>query len=239
MFSKKSFLKQGLQRGSYWIKRNMPGYCAFCLAPTAQGLGWCDACADELPWNLYACSQCGEPVKHGQRLCGHCLTEPPAFLATQAGLLYQGVIKELIHDFKFNASPRAGVLLCELMLMTQPQLTGQAFVSVPMHPANARERGFNQSYWLAKQLSHRLAVPLHTAQRVKRSRSQRTLNRRERASNLADAFAFQMPPPEHLVIIDDVVTTGATGHAMACAALEAGAKRIDIWAVARTPLGKG
>nr|WP_298059508.1 ComF family protein [uncultured Halomonas sp.] len=232
-------LRRWLQRGSDLVKRGMPGYCAFCLAPAAEGQGWCACCVEELPWNLHACHQCGEPVANEQPVCGRCLVDPPAFTATQAGLLYQNSIKALIHDFKFNASPRAGMLLCELMLLTPPSLTGQAFVPVPMHSTNARKRGFNQSYWLAEQLGRALGMPLINAKRIKASRTQRTLNRRERAANLTGAFTFEVPTPEHIVIIDDVVTTGSTGHALARAGLAAGAKRVDIWAVARTPLGKG
>lgn len=230
-------LKQWLQRGSHWIKQAMPGYCAFCLAPALAGRGWCATCLDELPWNIHACRQCGEPVANETPLCGHCLIELPAFSATQAGLLYQGGIKALVHDFKFHASPRAGTLLCNLMLLTPPTAMGDALVSVPMHPSHARTRGFNQSHWLAEQLSQQLGMPIVTGRRIKDSRSQRTLNRQQRAANLAGAFVFESPPPAHLVIVDDVVTTGATGHALANAALEAGAQRVDIWAAARTPLG--
>lgn len=231
--------KQWLQQGSHWLKRAMPGYCAFCLAPTVPGQGWCASCFKDLPWNRYACEQCGDPVAQGQSLCGHCLVEPPAFTRTQAGLLYQGAVKELLHDFKFQASPRAGILLCELMLKTPPLLTDAVLLAVPMYPSHARERGFNQSHWLARQLGKTLGIPLVNATRVKDSLSQRTLNRRERAANMAGAFVFESRPPAHLLIVDDVVTTGATGHALASAALDAGAKRVDIWAVARTPLGKG
>lgn len=231
-------LQQWLQRGSRWLQRGMPGYCAFCMATALPGRGWCAACLKELPWNLHACQQCGDPVAHETPLCGHCLTEPPAFTATQAGLLYQGAIRALVHDFKFHASPRAGMLLSELMLLAPPLIKGDAFLSVPMHPTHARTRGFNQSHWLAERLSQQLGVPMVTAARVKHSVSQRTLNRRQRAANLAGAFVLESPPPSHVVIIDDVVTTGSTGHALAQAALEAGANRIDIWAAARTPLGK-
>ncbi|EHJ91592.1 Competence protein F [Vreelandella boliviensis LC1] len=171
-------------------------------------------------------------------MCGHCLIDPPAFSTTQAGLLYQGPIKQLVHDFKFHASPRAGTLLAELMLLTPPMTQGDALLSVPMTATHARKRGFNQSRWLAERLSRELNVPIVFAKRVKDSPSQRTLNRRQRAANLASAFEFESPPPAHLLIIDDVVTTGSTGHALARAALDAGAKRVDIWAVARTPLGK-
>ena len=231
-------VKQWLQRGGHLLKQAMPGYCAFCLAPALAGRGWCTACLVGLPWNLHACRQCGDPVYHGAQLCGHCLIDPPAFSTTQAGLLYQGPIKELVHDFKFHASPRAGTLLAELMVLTPPPTQADALLSVPMHPAHARTRGFNQSQWLAERLSRQFDVPLVSAKRVKDSPSQRTLNRRQRAANLVGAFVFETPPPAHVLIIDDVVTTGSTGHALARAALEAGAERVDIWATARTPLGK-
>lgn len=231
-------LKHWRQRGSHWLKQAMPGYCAFCLAPALAGQGWCLACLKTLPWNRQACRQCGEPVAHETPLCGHCLIEPPAFSATQAGLRYLEPIKELVHDFKFHASPRAGTLLAELMLITPPTDLGDALLSVPMHPAHARTRGFNQSQWLAEKLSRQLDVPLVSAKRIKDSPSQRTLNRRQRAANLAGAFVFEATPPAHVLIIDDVVTTGSTGHALAQAALDAGAERVDIWAAARTPLGK-
>ncbi len=232
-------LKTWLQRGSHWVKQALPGYCAFCLAPALAGRGWCTACLVELPWNLHSCEQCGDPLAQEQSLCGHCLIDPPAFSATQAGLLYQGPIKQLVHDFKFHASTRSGTLLAELMLLTPPTGLGGALLSVPMHPAQARNRGFNQSQWLAERLSQQCGVPMHmAARRIKDAPSQRTLNRRQRAANLVGAFVFDTQPPAHVMIIDDVVTTGSTGHALARAALDAGASRVDIWAAARTPLGK-
>ena len=124
------------------------------------------------------------------------------------------------------------------MVLTPPPTQADALLSVPMHPAHARTRGFNQSQWLAERLSRHLDIPLVSAKRVKDSPSQRTLNRRQRAANLVGAFVFETTPPAHVLIIDDVVTTGSTGHALARAALEAGAERVDIWATARTPLGK-
>lgn len=230
--------RQWLQQTSDWIKQAMPGYCSFCLAPALAGVGWCGACLQELPWNTRACQQCGEPIAHNTSLCGHCLMDPPAFSFTQVGLVYQGGIKDLIHDFKFHASPRAGILLSELMLLTPPSALGDAFLSVPMFPARARKRGFNQSSWLAQRLSQQLEIPLHPARRVNDAPSQRTLNRQQRAANLAGAFVFDTTPPAHVIIIDDVITTGSTGHALAQAALKAGASRVDLWAAARTPLGK-
>ncbi|WP_447896066.1 ComF family protein [Vreelandella sp. GE22] len=170
-------------------------------------------------------------------LCGHCLVEPPAFAATTAEFLYLESVKELVRDFKFHASPRAGMLLVELMLTRPPATVGDALIGVPMHPAKARERGFNQAHWLAQQLAKRLELPLLTGECIKNLPSQRTLNRKERAANLRGAFKLPQRLPSHVTVIDDVVTTGATGHELARRALSAGASRVDLWAPARTPLG--
>ncbi|WP_244208630.1 ComF family protein [Vreelandella andesensis] len=172
-----------------------------------------------------------------QRVCGHCQEQPPAFTAATAELLFDGPIRELIHDFKFNASPRAGMLLVELMMAKAPSFLGEGLLPVPMHIARARQRGFNQSQWLAEQLGKRVKLPVIRAECIKRLPSQRTLNRKERAKNLVGAFCIDKGPlPSHLTIIDDVVTTGATCQALAEEALSAGAKRVDVWTVARTPL---
>lgn len=233
------YLKRWTAKASGWFQSGLPGYCAFCLSPEQNSEGWCRECFEGLARNTNACSQCKEPLgraAHHQSRCGHCLTNPPAFTATTAELLFEGPVRALVHDFKFNASPRAGMLLVELMLSFRPESVGEALLPVPMHPSRARERGFNQAHWLASQLAQRLERPVLEALCVKSLPAQRSLNRRERARNLAGAFRLQGAPPAHITIIDDVVTTGATGHALASIALQAGAQRVDIWAVARTPL---
>ncbi len=98
-----------------------------------------------------------------------------------------------------------------------------------MHPSKARERGFNQAQWLAVQLGKRLHLPVLEAECHKRLPSQRSLNRAERQRNLTGAYRVEGPLPEWVIIIDDVVTTGATGHALALASLAAGATRVDVW----------
>ncbi|MGO3700912.1 MULTISPECIES: ComF family protein [Halomonas] len=220
------------------LQKALPGYCAFCLMPAGQGLGWCQTCFTELPWNVSSCEQCAEPLDHPtQRRCGHCLLDPPLVTHAHAALLFQASIKELLHDFKFKASPRAGMLLVELMLASIPDDPGTALVAVPMHRKRARERGFNQARWLAEQLAKRTGLVVLEAQCNKLVASQRSLNRHERAANLHGAFSIKAPLPAHITLIDDVITTGATINALANVAQQAGATRIDSWAVARTPLG--
>lgn len=228
----------GWQQVYRGLQKALPGYCAFCLMPAHDGLGWCCDCLAELPWNTLCCTRCGEPLRQqSQPLCGHCLLEPPPIERAHVSLLYQSSIKELLHDFKFNASPRAGMLLVELMLVNMPNHLGSALLPVPMHHQRARERGFNQAYWLAEQLARRTGLVLLHAECNQRVVSQRTLNRQERAANLRGAFTIKEPLPAHITLIDDVVTTGATLNALASVAQSAGAKRVDSWAVARTPLG--
>lgn len=232
-------MKKWAQAVSQWFKQGLPGYCAFCIAARASHAGWCDECFAQLPWNVRHCQQCAEPlVSHAGSRCGHCLVEPPDFTATVAALCYQGPITSLVHDFKFHGSPRAGMLLVELMLSRRPTQLGDALLAVPMYPGRAKERGFNQAQWLAERLGARTHKPLLQACCVKHLPSQRVLNRRERQRNLAGAFAVKAPVPAHVTIIDDVVTTGATGHALASVLLANGAQRVDIWAAARTPLQK-
>ncbi|WP_346797871.1 ComF family protein [Halomonas sp. Bachu 37] len=162
------------------------------------------------------------------------MISPPLFESAHVPLLYEGAVANLISEFKFDASPRAGNVLLELFLTRSPARFPQALLPVPLHSARARERGFNQAYWLARQLGAEFDLPLVYGKRTSNTQSQRPLGRRERFKNMRGAFAVPDKVPAHLVIVDDVLTTGSTAHALACAAREAGAITVDVWAMART-----
>lgn len=223
-----------LTRLSAWVREAMPGYCAFCHLPAAPGLPWCNACFADLPWNLQGCHGCAEPFTL-TLYCSHCQLARPAFARVYAGLVYEPPVSLLIHDFKFHASARAGHLLAELMGHTPLEVLPAALVPVPSSPVRAKERGFNQAEWLAHELGRRWQVPVTRGKRLRQGKLQHSLSRRERLTNLKGAFTFDTPLPAHIAIVDDVMTTGATAHALAEAALAAGAKQIDVWAAARTP----
>lgn len=229
--------KRWVAAGSALLKRGLPGYCAFCLAPLEGGASWCSECFEQLPWNRPACPCCGDQLPNDhQSLCGHCVSKQPAFEAAHVALRYASPINALVRDFKFNARPRAGMLLCELMQDSLPSPPFDAILPVPMTPERARDRGFNQAHWLAFELAKRSGLPLLEARRLKQGPSQRGLNRQARFANLAGAFVVETPPPAYVGIVDDVLTTGATAHALALALRRAGAQRVDVWAAARTPL---
>lgn len=230
-------LTRWMAAGGRVVKRALPGYCAFCLDPLTGEASWCQACFDQLPWNRPACPRCGDALTHHQQsLCGHCVSKRPAFDAAHVALRFQFPISALVRDFKFNARPRAGMLLCELMQASLPSSPFDAILPVPMTPERARERGFNQARWLAVELGRRTGLPVLEVQRVKQGPSQRRLNRQARFANLSGAFKVNAWLPGYVAIVDDVVTTGATAHSMALALRRAGVERVDVWAASRTPL---
>src|SRR5690606_29209375 len=115
----------------------------------------------------------------------------------------------------------------------------QAVVPVPLHCARLRRRGYDQALELARPLAHALALPLQPRllQRVRATAPQSELSAAARRRNLRDAFvvAADAAPPAHVVLVDDVMTTGATLHAAARALRHAGVARVDAWVCARVP----
>ena len=106
-----------------------------------------------------------------------------------------------------------------------------------MDSRRRRQRGFNQAQDIAENAGRHLGITVNTGlvQRVRRVRSQRELNREERLANLRGVFKVTSEVPERVAIVDDVVTTGATVRVLAGVLREAGARDIQVWALARTP----
>ncbi len=113
----------------------------------------------------------------------------------------------------------------------------ELLIPSPMLPARRRERGFNQARDIAEKLGHALDIPVSASavKRVRKVQAQRGLSREARLANLRGVFTVCGPVPERVAIVDDVVTTGATVRVLASVLRDAGAKEIQIWALARTP----
>ncbi|MGJ7460677.1 ComF family protein [Halomonas sp. MA07-2] len=223
------------------LRRQLPGRCAFCLGKAERERPWCGACFAALPWNLPACPRCAEPLpgRPDARLCGRCLRHPPSFDHSRVPLRYEREVAGLVQRFKFEASPRAGAVLLALFEAGLPGVSQewpQALVPVPLHPRRARERGFDQGEWLARRLARRLELPLVRARRCRDTPTQRGLDRDERRRNLNRAFVIEAALPLRVALVDDVMTTGATLGALAAACRVAGAREVEAWSVARTPL---
>jgi ComF family protein len=150
-------------------------------------------------------------------------------------------LRRLLQELKFNGRLELAAAL-GLLLARHPELARRAkdydlIAPVPLHPARLRERGFNQALELARPLSSRLGIPLSASvlRRARPTRRQQGLTRREREQNLRLAFSAASLDGRRILLLDDIMTTGATLRAAARCLLEAGASAVDVAVPARTP----
>lgn len=218
------------------LVRLMPGHCLLCKCPTVCLTGYCMACVHALPRNILSCHFCALPLDvHGQTRCARCLRHP-RFQCATVPLLYSGNVPALIHAFKFHAALPAATLLAGLLDKSLPVLDGAYLLTVPQHPHRARQRGFDHIEWLASLCQTIRHFPRITAYRCYDTPPLRQLNRRQRLKLMKDAFAIKSNVSgKHIVLLDDVMTTGATLHALATQCQQLGARRVEAVALARTP----
>lgn len=179
--------------------------------------------------------------------CGECLRDPPPFARCLCSADYAFPWDRLIADFKFHGRPELAGPLSRMMLETAAAATPYApaadalVVPVPLSPARLAERGYNQAWELARRLAAATglrALP-QALERVLDTRHQADLGREQRLLNLRAAFV--VPPAarstlagRQVLLVDDVVTTGATAREAAATLLKAGVSQVDLWVLART-----
>ena len=181
---------------------------------------------------------------NGEPQCGSCRLAPPRFRKAVAFGPYLGVLRDLIHLLKYqrirSAAPRLARLLGEAVRGIQAQ-EPLLVVPVPLWPGKRHARGFNQaediarSFWRSTS-SNGIQLCTTLLVRTRETASQTGLTRRQRQSNLRGAFAVVKPELVHgksVLLIDDVMTTGATAAECARVLLRAGAKQVDVATVAR------
>jgi len=217
----------------------LPARCLLCTAPGAEGRDLCAACNDALPRNLLACPRCAISMPVAGT-CGRCLRRPPVLHGTHAAFVYAAPIDRLLPRYKFHQDLAAGRLLAGLMAQALAAAERpHALVPVPLHAARLRQRGYDQALELARPLAAAMDLPLEPdlLRRPRATAAQSDLGALARRRNLRGAFAVQpgRSPPQHVALVDDVMTTGATLHAAAVALRRAGVQRVDAWVCARTP----
>ncbi|PKB23668.1 ComF family protein [Janthinobacterium sp. 64] len=229
----------------------LPAQCALCGIGCPQVL--CPPCRAQYLGQGRGqlrprCRQCANPLADIEvaLLCGRCLRQRPAYDATVTAFDYAAPVDQLLLQLKFGARLALAPLLAELLhvaIQQQPAWQApQLLCPVPLGPARLTERGFNQALEIARPLARLLDVPLQPrlALRVRDTRAQSAVAPQERRANLAHAFAIA---PEHgallqgchVGIVDDVMSSGHTVNALATACKSAGAARVSILVVARTP----
>ncbi|MBN2055121.1 ComF family protein [bacterium] len=230
-----------------------PRSCAVCGERDPQRLKGhiCHDCRAELqrltrPW----CTICGmefgadfEPSDLPR--CGRCIQETFSFHHARSVYRYEpeGVISELILGFKHGGRVELAADLGDLMAAAlpdcYPSVAWEGLVPVPLHRRRLHSRGYNQSFLLTTALARRLCLPVITAQliRVKSTPPQKG-SRKQRRDNVAGAFRVRDPHSfagKNLLLIDDVMTTGATIDRCAAVLCRAGAARVDVYTLARVP----
>ena len=225
-----------------------PPRCLLCLQPGHGLRDLCLACAAGLPWNRSACGRCAIPLPPttpaGAQTCGACLRRAPPLSQVLAACVYAMPLDRLLPRLKFHHDLAAGRLLAQLMgdafapaVAAWP--AAASLLPVPLHRARLRTRGYDQALELARPLARTLGLPLlgDGLRRVRVTAPQSRLDAAQRRRNLKDAFAVRpgVAWPAHVVLVDDVMTTGATLHAAAVALRRAGVVRVDAWVCARVP----
>ncbi len=210
-----------------------------------KGLDLCNNCRNELPLHTTACARCAELLPkpltgayNFEALCGRCQNQPPAFERCQAMLSYHAPANHLLQRLKFNGRLEMARVLGELManwLENVIDSRPDSLIPMPLHKNRLRERGFNQAVELARPIAKHLGLhmELNSCIRKKTTTPQSDLSRKERIKNIKGAFEVLKPVSGHVVIIDDVMTTGSTAHEFAKTLLQAGATSVDVWVCAR------
>lgn len=218
----------------------LPSHCLLCGARGQGALSLCPACEADTPRNVVRCARCALPLESSARLCGRCVKREPPWDAAWVPFRYEWPLAQLESRFKFGGDLAAGrtlSLLC--MAAPRPEALPQALVPVPLHRSRLRGRGYNQALELAKPLAKHFGVRLlrDALQRSRATKAQTELSAMQRRRNVRGAFAanFNGNPPEHVAVMDDVFTTGATLAECARVLKRAGVQRVDVWALARAP----
>jgi len=213
-----------------------PPQCSVC---GRGGSLLCDGCAAALPVAAgHRCERCWRPA--ASAVCGDCRAEPPAFASVRAAFVMDGEARRLVHEFKYQGlsalgAPMAALLAARLAL---PASDVDVVAPVPLHRGRQRSRGYNQAAILAKHLAAAVALPCEprAARRVRATAPlAKSQGRDERRRIVAGAFAGVPARVDgrRILLVDDVVTTGATLDACARALLEAGAAEVRCVAWAR------
>ncbi len=199
-----------------------------CAACRSRGALLCASC----------CAAC-RPVPDTANQDQHRRLASPFLASTAGAYIFEGPVREAIHLLKYHRRVRIAVPLGDLLaryLAANP-LVVDAIVPVPLHPDRLQMRGYNQAALLGRRLAQQIDVPLLDRQvvRVRHTAQQADLNRVERRANVHAAFAWQSErrPPPRILVLDDVLTTGATVAAVAQALHAAGAQTVHALALAR------
>jgi ComF family protein len=206
----------------------------FCVGCRKEGNLICDSCrASMLSIEFPVCPRCGKPQPDGA-FCRSCVNWQASIEGIRAPFQFEGVVREAVHQFKYRNLRTLALPLANLMseYLIEHPVPGEVIVPVPLHHQRLRERGYNQSALLARELGKIVNLPVNEEVliRIKATTPQaKTASVEERRSNVIGAFACRgnSLTGKSVLLIDDVSTSGATLNACALALKTTGA--ISVW----------
>lgn len=217
-------------------------HCLLCDEVSPSRI--CHHCQGFLAKSQYSCQQCALPLKHFALFCGQCLKQAPSFDTVFSPFLYQAPISQLILAYKQKGHEYIGKglsdVFCDAVFhhYQQQHLALPSLITpVPLHWRSQWSRGFNQSDFFSRELSKHIGIKhFEGSRRIKWTKPQKELNQKDRLKSLRNSFLATKPlNGESIVIVDDIMTTGATVNTLAKELKKAGAGSISVWVLARTP----
>ncbi|MGD9639356.1 MAG: double zinc ribbon domain-containing protein [Alphaproteobacteria bacterium] len=229
----------------------LPHRCLACGEIVSSGGFVCQNCFDKINFISSACCQiCGTPFDYTEDAnltCPRCLQHKPEFDAAKAVFLYDGVGRDLIRAFKYSDRTEACNYFAKLMVnagrkfFAEEEFKPDYIVPVPIHYKRLLARKYNQSALLAR------AIALNTGQKVcydalirtRNTKPQANFFQKERFKNVKGVFnvnKLEIVKDKKILLIDDVLTTGATVSECAKAMKEQGASKVYVLALARTKI---
>ena len=226
----------------------IPTLCMVCEQAEAEIV--CHPCRDRIAYKRLqfgpSCLVCALPIRPHQSLCAQCEQAKPAFDHVTYLDLYQEPLRQALHLLKYQkrlACASGFALLWNVFHQhTLKTCDADVLIPVPLSPTKLAARGFNQAWEIAKRFdlpkSIRRIPNLMISQAT--HTAQASLNRAERTVSTQDRFALKggaasMIRDQHILIVDDVMTTGSTIHSLATTLKKSGAKRVSAWTILRTP----
>ena len=224
----------------------LPPLCPACRSPVADLGGLCPDCWGQLSFITPPyCERLGIPFAYDPGpgiLSMEAIADPPAYNRARAAVRYDDIARDLVHRLKYGDRLDLATTMGRWMAHAGRDLIAEAdaLLPVPLHWRRLWARRFNQSAALAQAISRATAIPVAPAalRRVKATAQQVGLSRAERATNVQGAFSAEHRAKgevagRRLIVIDDVLTSGATSDACARALLRAGAAQVDVLVFAR------
>lgn len=238
----------------------LPAPCALCGSPLPRlsSVPICEACWTEIPdQSEGACLRCGDTLDvpplagvDASYICRACRQVPPAFARAVSFGTYEGRLREAIHALKYDrlhpAANKLGAMLAQVIAELRPNAPSRLLViPVPLHRSKQKHRGFNQARALAIAAIKRLRathpdwelqLAPSTLMRLRATETQAGLTPTQRRKNVRGAFKVSDPAAvrgQHVLLVDDILTTGATARSAAQSLIKAGAASVYVATLAR------